>query len=239
MRLLVVVNDTESQPGFLTQWMIGRGIEFDLRIGGVSPLPQPSDLMSYAGLILLGGGYMPGEVDRAPWLAAEAELSRAALEEGLPQLGICLGGQLIAHVVGGEVKAQTGAPEKGFTWITMTEAATEDPVFSSVRKQTPFLENHVDRIVALPPQATLLASSPACDIQAFRVGNAWGTQFHPEATGENIQRWDEAKLRKLGFDKDTLLEQASERGADSRQDAEALFNGFFDVCAAGVFDSDR
>ena len=109
-RLLVIVNDIDSQPGLLTRWMISENVEFDLRIGGVSALPGPSELDAYDGLIMLGGGYMPDETDRAPWLADEAELVRHALDTDLPQLGICLGGQLIAHVIGGDVRAQTGAP---------------------------------------------------------------------------------------------------------------------------------
>ena len=229
MRLLVIVNDIESQPGLLTEWMISANVEFDLRIGGVSRLPEPRALGDYAGLIMLGGGYMPDETNRAPWLIDEAELCRAALAEDIPQFGICLGGQLIAHVVGGDVQAKTGAPEKGFTWIDTTEAAASDPVFSKVPKRTAFVESHVDRIVALPSEATLLASSKACAIQAFRVQNAWGTQFHPEATVANIRRWDAAKLADLGFDKATLLREAEERGEASRRDASALFTGFLEV----------
>ncbi|SDS67126.1 GMP synthase-Glutamine amidotransferase [Brevibacterium sandarakinum] len=228
-RLLVIVNHIESQPGMLTQWMISENVEFDLRIGGVSRLPEPSALNGYDGLIMLGGGYMPDETDRAPWLEAEARLSRQALETGLPQFGICLGGQLIAHVIGGDVRARTGAPEKGYTWIDMTADAALDPVFSAIGTRAAFVESHVDRIVDLPPEATLLATSSACRFQAFRIGNAWGTQFHPEASGQNIRNWDAKKLQQLGFDKDTLLDQAEERGEDSRRDAKALLTAFLDV----------
>ncbi|MDN5657825.1 type 1 glutamine amidotransferase [Brevibacterium sandarakinum] len=228
-RLLVIVNHIESQPGLLTQLMISENIEFDLRIGGVSRLPEPSSLSDYDGLIMLGGGYMPDETDRAPWLDAEAQLSRHALEADLPQFGICLGGQLIAHVIGGDVRAQTGAPEKGYTWIDMTDNAAQDPVFSSIGTRAAFVESHVDRIVDLPPEATLLATSTACRFQAFRIGNAWGTQFHPESSGQNIRNWDAEKLQELGFNKDTLLEQAEERGEDSQRDAKVLLTAFLDV----------
>lgn len=228
-RLLVIVNHIESQPGLLTQWMISENIEFDLRIGGVSRLPEPSALSDYDGLIMLGGGYMPDDTDRAPWLEVEARLSQHALETDLPQFGICLGGQLIAQVIGGDVRAQTGAPEKGYTWIDMTEHAAQDPVFSAIGNRAAFVESHVDRIVDLPPEATLLATSTVCRFQAFRIGNAWGTQFHPESTGQNIRNWDADKLQELGFNKETLLEQAEERGEDSQRDAKALLTAFLDV----------
>lgn len=228
-RLLVIVNDIESQPGLLTQWMISENVEFDLRIGGVSTLPEPEALDAYDGLVMLGGGYMPDETDRAPWLTEEAELVRRGLSTDLPQLGICLGGQLIAHVIGGDVRAQTGAPEKGYTKIDTTTEAAADPVFSAIRPRTSFVESHVDRIVGLPDEATLLATSDACEFQAFRIGRAWGTQFHPESTQANILRWDEEKLRNLGFDKATLVEQAKELGPESERDAKALFTAFLDV----------
>ena len=232
-RLLVIVNDVDSQPGLLTQWMISENVEFDLRIGGVSPLPASSALESYDGLITLGGGYMPDETDRAPWLAEEAELVRHSLDTDLPQLGICLGGQLIAQVIGGDVRARTGAPEKGYTDIRTTAEAADDPVFSAIRERTSFLESHVDRIVELPAEATLLASSEACEFQAFRVGRAWGTQFHPESTRANILRWDAKKLRDLGFDKDALVEEAKVMGPESERDAKALFTAFLDVVRGG------
>lgn len=228
-RLLVIVNDIESQPGLLTRWMISENVEFDLRIGEVSPLPSPAELDAYDGLVMLGGGYMPDETDRAPWLADEAELVRRALETDLPQFGICLGGQLIANVIGGDVRAQTGAPEKGYTRIDTTAEAAADPVFSAIRPRTSFVESHVDRIVALPEEATLLATSEACEFQAFRVGRAWGTQFHPESTRANIERWDAEKLQTLGFDKDTLLEEATELGPESERDSKALFSAFLTV----------
>ena len=228
-RLLVIVNDIESQPGLLTRWMISANVEFDLRIGGVSTLPKPAELDAYDGLIMLGGGFMPDETDRAPWLADEAELVRHALDTDLPQFGICLGGQLIAHVIGADVRAQTGAPEKGYTRIDTTDEAAADPVFSAIRPRTSFVESHVDRIVSLPEEATLLARSEACEFQAFRVGRAWGTQFHPESTRANIERWDAEKLQTLGFDKDTLLEEAMELGPESERDSKALFSAFLAV----------
>lgn len=228
-RLLLIVNHIESQPGLLTKWLISENVEFDLRIGGVSPLPEPSALADYDGMIMFGGGYMPDETDRAPWLTAEADLVRHALDTELPQFGICLGGQLIAHVIGGDVRARTGAPEKGYTWIETTPEAAADPVFAAIGERTSFIESHVDRIVGLPPEATLLATSRACEFQAFRVGRAWGTQFHPESTKQNILRWDAENLQKLGFNKDILLQEAEERGPESEREAQALFTAFLDV----------
>lgn len=232
-RLLVIVNDVDSQPGLFLPWLITAGVEFDLRIGPTADLPEPSDLDGYDGLMMFGGGYMPDETDRAPWLAREAELVLRALEEDIPQFGVCLGGQLIAHVTGADVRARTGAPEKGYTYIDFAEAAADDPVFGPViaanGSRVPFIESHVDRIVALPPEATLLGSSEACEFQAFRIGRAWGTQFHPEAGRASIERWNAARLDELGFDKTTLLDEAAGRAEDAERAAKTLLDAFLAV----------
>lgn len=232
-RILVIVNDVDSHLGNFANWMIRAGVEFDVRIGPVSGAPGAGELRAYDGLILLGGGYMPDETDRAPWLAGEADLVRRGLDTDLPMLGVCLGGQLIAQVIGGEVRARTGTPEKGYTWIDLTEAAAEDPVFAGVASRSAFLESHVDRIVDLPAEAVLLATSPACRFQAFRIGRAWGTQFHPEASSDNISRWDPENLAGLGFNKEVLLREASEREADSLGEAQTLFSAFLSVVREG------
>lgn len=230
-RVLMIVNDIDSQPRRLLPRLIAHHIDVDIRIGpgrdGTwNAVPGPEAVGAYDGFVYLGGGLMPDETDRAPWLADEAALAQAALEADKPQLGICLGGQLLAHITGGEVRAQTGAPEKGATAITMLPAAVEDPVFGQVSRRTHFIESHVDRITALPPEATLLASSELCEIQAFRVGRSWGMQFHPEASAESVRGWEADKLAALGFDKDTLVAEADAVEATSARDAQALFDAF-------------
>lgn len=230
-RVLMIVNDVDSKPRRLIPRLIDHHIDIDLRVapgpdGTWNDVPGPEAVEAYDGFVYLGGGLMPDETDRAPWLANEAALARAALEADKPQLGICLGGQLLAHIGGGEVKAQTGAPEKGATAITMTPAAASDPVFGQLSAATHFIESHVDRITALPPAATLLASSELCEIQAFRLGRAWGMQFHPEASAEAVRGWNAEKLAELGFDKDTLIAEADRVEADSARNAQALFDAF-------------
>lgn len=230
-RILIIVNDVDSQPRRLLPRLIDHHIEFDLRIGPgpdgtFNDIPGPDVVDDYDGFVYLGGGYMPDETDRAPWLKREAELVRAAWDADKPQLGICLGGQLLAHVAGGTVKAKTGAPEKGATEITFTADAADDPVFGKVGPKTHFIESHVDRITQLPESAQLLGSSELCEIQAFRIGRSWGMQFHPEASADSVHGWEADGLAKLGFDKGTLVEHADRVEEDSARNAQALFDGF-------------
>src|SRR5699024_1318256 len=131
-RLLVIVNDVDSQPGLLTQWMISENVEFDLRIGGVSPLPASSALESYDGLITLGGGYMPDEPARSPWFAEAAVFVPHSFDAVLRQLGFCLGGHLIAEVFGGDLRAVHGAQVMGHADYPSIAEAADDTVFSAL-----------------------------------------------------------------------------------------------------------
>ena len=226
-RVLLIVNDIESGPRRLTQWLIDEHLDIDVRVGAAGTIPEPEALGDYDGLIMLGGGYMPDDTSGAPWLAREAELVSRALGTGMPQLGICLGGQLIAHVGGGAVEASSGAPEKGSTPITLTKAAAADPLFGGLRTETAFIESHVDRITRLPEDAVLLARSEACELQAFRLGEAaWGLQFHPEAGPENVRSWDAGELAALGFDKEELIVAAEAAQPSTEVDARAMIAGF-------------
>ncbi|MCQ9384673.1 type 1 glutamine amidotransferase [Brevibacterium sp. 50QC2O2] len=233
-RLLVVVNDPESGPGHLAGWLVAAGVEFDVRFGAHGTLPAVDELDAYDGMIALGGGFMPDDTARAPWLAREAGLVARCLADGIPLLGICLGCQLLAQVAGGTVAAATGAPEKGSTPITMTEAAAGDTLFRGLPRTTRFIESHVDRITALPQDAVVLAGSAVLDYQAFRIGEAaWGVQFHPEHEGPDaMERWNAEALAALGFDKDELIARARVEQPATEAAARTLVLAFVAVAEA-------
>ncbi|WP_306817299.1 MULTISPECIES: membrane dipeptidase [unclassified Microbacterium] len=188
-RVLAVQNDDSSGPRRLRRWLEEEGIAVEL-VRGADGLP--GDIAGYDGLLLLGGGLMPDEDDQAPWLAQERQLARQAIDADLPTLGVCLGGQLLAHVAGGEVRASFGPKERGATAITTSAAGRADPVMQALGAGAPMIENHQDMITALPPDAVLLASSDAVAHQAFRLGrHVRGVQFHPEVCADDLQNWQE------------------------------------------------
>jgi GMP synthase-like glutamine amidotransferase len=131
----------------------------------------------------------------------------------MPVLGICLGGQMLAHLTGGVVKADAGAPEVGSTAITMRPEATDDALFGELPREVTAVENHVDVIEKLPPDAVWLATSTRCPHQAFRIGRtAWGLQFHPEASAANVEDWNDDGIATRGFDPDEVKQRT--RDAD-------------------------
>jgi GMP synthase-like glutamine amidotransferase len=206
-RVLVVQNTPGGGPGRVGDWLREAGLDLEI-LRPFDGAELPGDLDGRA-LVVLGGGFMPDDDARAPWLPAARSLARQALDAGTPYLGICLGGQLLAQVAGGEVRAAHGTPEHGSTPISLRAEAADDPLLHGLPGTVPAIERHIDAITRLPPDAVWLASTESCPYQAFRAGAcAWGTQFHPEARAERIADWDERWLARHGADRDELLAAA-------------------------------
>jgi GMP synthase-like glutamine amidotransferase len=203
IRVLAVQNGAGGGPGRFGESLAGAGLTVDV-VTAYDGSPLPSRL-EHDALLVLGGGYLPDDDGRAPWLPATRALVAQALAGSVPLFGICLGGQMIASVAGGTVQGDAGAPENGSTPITIRAEAADDPLFHGLPGVVPAIEHHVDAITALPPGAVWLAETADCPYQAFRMGaRAWGVQFHPEVAPERINRWDPERTREQGFDLEKL-----------------------------------
>ena len=145
------------------------------------------------GVIPLGGVMGAMDDDVAPWLPDERALLVDAVERGIPVLGICLGGQLLAAALGGRVTLGP-ATEIGVVDVQLTDDGLRDPVLSravpSSGVDIPAAQWHQDNIVDLPADAVLLLTNPACRVQGYRVGDsAYGLQLHPELDFETFASW--------------------------------------------------
>ncbi len=130
------------------------------------------------GLVVLGGPMGVGDTEQHPYLAGEIDLLAAATAAGIPVLGVCLGAQLLACALGGTVdRARTA--EVGIGSVALTAAGERDGVLGPSGPVLPVLHWHGDTFT-IPPGAELLASSDRCVNQAFRLGRAYGLQFHVE-----------------------------------------------------------
>ncbi len=195
-------------PHRIGDWLRQCGVDLDIVHGyaGADVIPQ---VLDHDAVIVMGGGYLPDADDRADWLAPTRKIVQQALDNDVPYMGVCLGGQMLAHVAGGVVEGDVGAPEAGSTAIRLRGEAENDALFHGVAQDVTAMEHHVDAITKLPSQAVWLAESQRCPYQAFRVGSrAWGFQFHPEMVPDRILGWNAEKLASQGFDRDELHEQA-------------------------------
>jgi GMP synthase (glutamine-hydrolysing) len=149
--------------------------------------PERLPLADAAGLVVLGGAMNVDETDRYPFLAADLRWIERALEIGLPTLGICLGAQLLAKVLGSRVYPNR-VKEIGWYEIELTPEAAADPLWAQSGPRTVF-QWHGDTF-DLPAGTTLLARGDLCENQAFRYGtSAYGVQFHIEMTAGMIEEW--------------------------------------------------
>jgi len=137
------------------------------------------DLTAYDAIIFAGGEYGPDEFEQ-PIFQAEREKVLAALEAGVPILGICLGNQLLAYWLGGKVSP--GRWEIGWLPVTASEAGRADPLLAGLGASFYAFLWHGDQVTRLPEGAVILASSERCPIQVYRLGDrrVWGVQFNPQ-----------------------------------------------------------
>jgi GMP synthase-like glutamine amidotransferase len=142
-----------------------------------------------AAVIVLGGRMGVHDDAAHPFLRPLKDYLRLMLADGTPLFGICLGGQLLADVAGGVVSSNR-CGEQGLVNVTLTPAGAADPLFSGIEGRFPAFQWHNDSFT-IPPGAVHLASSVTCPGQAFRIGNAWGTQFHPEVDGAIVAAWSD------------------------------------------------
>jgi GMP synthase (glutamine-hydrolysing) len=154
---------------------------------GRDPHQRPS-LDKYEALIILGGPMNAHQIDTHPNLVTEVNVIREAVDSGMSVLGICLGAQLLAISLGGQV-ARNEEREIGWYDVELTAPGRRDAVLSSFSATQSVFQWHEDGI-SLPDGAVNLATSSACPVQAFRYGeHAYGFQFHLEVDASLVERW--------------------------------------------------
>jgi len=186
----------------------------------------------YNGLVVLGGPMGADEVERHPHLQFEQAAIRAAVERGMPVLGICLGAQLMAASFGGRI-LRRGAVEFGWRRVTPTAAGVADPVIGHLGGGAEIFQWHSDTFT-LPAAAEHLAASADCRYQAFRIGEcAYGFQFHLEADRALIRRWVGAKRhvaelerRGVAIERERIEHETAANIAPARRLAERVFGEF-------------
>jgi len=185
VEVLVLQHIACEPPGVFEDVLRERGARLHrVELDEGEPLP---DWRPFDAVVAMGGPMSAGDEDDHPWLRDEKRLIADAVRAGTPFWGVCLGVQLLAASLG--ARAYTGPePEVGLLPVELTADGSGDPVFAALPSPFLTLQWHGDTF-DLPAGATLLASSPAYANQAFRVGNAYGVQFHLEVTPEMAREW--------------------------------------------------
>lgn len=183
MAILIFEHDDLDGSQRLGQTLSDHGHKLDVRLLHKGDT-LPADLDNVDGLISMGGPQDTDQVDDHAWMACEIELIKEAHERGIPVLGVCLGAQLIAVALGGEV-GRMETPELGMATTTLTFFGTMDPVLTGLPWNSFQMHAHGCEITKAPPGGTPipLVSTKASKVQAFRVGlTTYGFQYHFEWT---------------------------------------------------------
>ena len=143
-------------------------------------------LDKYDAMIVMGGPMDTWQEDTFPWLKKEKEnIQNFVLIKKKPYLGLCLGAQLLSEAIGGKVRKMK-TPEIGVLNVSIND---DQSIFRGLNKYLKALQWHSYEVCDLPSNTKLLASSPACNVQAFSTEKAFGLQFHVEQTTETVPQW--------------------------------------------------
>ena len=232
LRLLVLQHISCEPPGVFSEVIRERGVEpVPVELDESEPLP---DWREFDAVLVMGGPMGADDDGEHPWLTAEKELVRDAVEAGRPILGVCLGVQLLASALGAEVRTMD-SPELGLLPVELTEEGRRNPLFDGVEDTFPALQWHGDTF-DLPDGAVALASSPVAT-QAFQAGErAFGIQFHLEVTREMAREWAQVPeyraylAQALDEERaDAFLAELEQRADELHPTARRLFGNWLDL----------
>ena len=184
MRIHYLTHVPFEKLGTMEPWLRQRGHAIGAtRLYHGEPLPDPDQLDA---LIVMGGPMSADDEGRYPWMAEEKRLIERCIGADKKVLGVCLGAQLSARVLGARVR-RNPEPEIGWFPVQSTEAGRDTALGALFNNPAPVLHWHGDTF-AIPDGARHLARSWGCENQAFLYGEqVLGLQFHLELTADNVR----------------------------------------------------
>jgi GMP synthase (glutamine-hydrolysing) len=234
--LLVVEHEAQCPPGWLGEWLVEVGAELDVRRPYAGD-ELPQDLRGHSGLLILGGEMAADDDETYPWLSELKRIVVAATADETPVLGVCLGHQLVAVALGGEVGPNPLGQQIGVLGVGWTEAAQSDRLLkplAALGTDVPAVQWNNDVVTRLPDAAVDLAHTSRGELQAARFApNVWGVQWHPEAGEEIIRPWadhDRDDAVERGVDVDRYLQDVIAAREDLRSTWRALAERFAEIC---------
>ena len=184
MKIHCLQHVRHEKPGSIARWAKARGHALERTCLGDGMPPPAAD--GFDALVVMGGPMGVDDVAAHPWLAPEKKLIESVIRAGKPLLGVCLGAQLVAQVLGATV-TRARAPEIGWFPVQRAPGAERVPAGAALPPEFTAFHWHEDTF-DLPPESVLLASSEACPNQAFAWGaRILGLQFHLEVNGDITQ----------------------------------------------------
>ncbi len=230
--VLVLTHTKDEGPGLIAPALRAKKL-VPRAIRGYAGGTIPAEVGRARGLVVMGGPMGVRDTSTHPFLKDEMRLIEKALRAEIPILGVCLGSQLVASVLGAHVSRAT-AREIGWLPVELAPSAGRDRIFAGVKSPLVPCHWHGD-VFTLPPGAVSLARSARTRCQAFRYGRAaYGLLFHMELTRPGVARMCRAFAAELAAEKLTAADMLA--GADKclpKIDpiARGIFARWADECA--------
>lgn len=187
--------------GFLGDFLTAKNIPWQLHEIDLGK-SAPSSILAYSGMVLMGG---PMSVnDDLPWIAPILGLIREAVDNDIPVLGHCLGGQLMSKALGAAV-TKNAIKEIGWGAVKVSENDTAKNWFGDIDSFNAF--HWHGETFALPAGSIHLLDSQYCQNQAWSIGKHLALQTHIEMTVEMVQKWCEEGAKELIESADSIAVQ--------------------------------
>jgi GMP synthase (glutamine-hydrolysing) len=225
MHVLIIKNIFSEGPGTIADHLHAENIAStvaDLSIGDALP-----ELDSFSHLLILGGPMAVYEMHKYPYLIQESLFIDRAIRAGKHVLGVCLGAQMVAHVLGARVYPGS-RKEIGWYEVSLTPDGLRDPIMPVLaipgRTAAQVFQWHGDTF-DLPKSAVKLASSDLFPNQAFRYSDRiYALQFHVEVTPSIVRDW---LAQEQGIDVPAITAASEEIYPAYRVRAGMFYQGFF------------
>ncbi|ABK17504.1 type 1 glutamine amidotransferase [Syntrophobacter fumaroxidans] len=216
--IVIVQNDPEVPCGVLPELAEQKCIGYEI-VPAFEGVEYP-EVHGIRGAVVLGGKMSVHDIAIHPFLDRVKKYIGRLLADAVPFLGICLGGQLLAEVLGARV-CRNSHGERGCRTVSVTSQGLASPLFRGLPERFVTFQWHDDSF-DLPESAVRLARSESCSNQAFEWGgNAYGLQFHPEVDGRIVAAWSDGDERHV--------REFADREGHYRAHSRRLLENFLDI----------
>ena len=203
--VLIIRHSATEGAGYFSEFLDRNAIAWQLlRIDTGDALPDI--LNGYSGLCLMGGAMSVN--DDLPWIPKELALIRQAVNEDIPVIGHCLGGQLLSKAMGGAV---TKNPIKEIGWgeVRVTDTHAAEGWISNGAQPINVFHWHGETF-SIPPHGVRILESAHCANQAFILNNRHlGLQCHIEMTPAMVQTWCESGVEEIAASPSSAVQTAA------------------------------
>jgi len=230
MKVLVIQNHAAEGIGLYAHYMVERAIDH-VTLHAYRNEPFPVD--EHFDAVVIGG--TPArvcDIDKHPFLEGEWDYLEKIIEAGRSCFGICFGGQLLAALLGAEVRRNPEMEIGGYE-ARLTAEGAGDPLLTGFPETFPVFHWHGDTF-DIPEGALHLVEGQPCRNQLFRHGNIIGVQFHIEVTVLQAASWAEEyaeELRQVDKTASQVMDECRVGEPQMKELACRLMDNYFDFIA--------